>query len=162
MISIILLVLTLAAVLVEAANVRDGTAGNCVGTRSCRPRCLGFRLDRDAAPSHCETKTGIFALTDVNDENTAWNLTETAVLSCEECLTNTATCEGMWRNDLLLELWEHAASASFSTTISLAAPNERFTFCSINPCPKHECALPEQLVSSFALKPLFYTSSRNS
>ena len=127
--------------LAGATSIRNGTADNCVGIRSCRPRCLGFYVDR--FQSTC-TRDGVFA---DQDNAAAWN--STLIQACHsstKCNTTAKDelCSDPWKRDLSVDISEH----SISTIFQLSSSTNRFTFCSISPCPKHECALPEQLVRS--------------
>ena len=125
--------------LVDGGSVRDGTTANCAGTTSCRPRCIGFRLDRTARTNQwCETHDGIFAAH--RSEPVAWKLDE---------ITLSAVCDdsASWKSDLDIVIRERGYAWEFSTELYLSSLKDRFTYCSSYPCPKDECALPEQMVS---------------
>ena len=138
-----LAILTASISFVDGSTVRDGTIGN----RSCRPRCISFRFDRSLAPTLCHSHNGVFVR---NEDSTAWDLNQTSILACSSCLQNT-TCDQQkhgWDADLRIEIIETGYVGSFSTSFELSNDQDRFTFCSIYPCPKDECALPEQMVRS--------------
>lgn len=118
-----------------ADGVRNN-GGNCVGVKSCRPRCVTFRVERTL--QECQAKRGIFAeQTDVNP----WDIKRFGVANCE------ASGEDL-TGDITIRIGEEGHSGSlFSSTMFLAEGEDRFTYCSLYPCPKDECALPEQLVS---------------
>lgn len=117
-----------------AANVRNN-GRNCFGVRSCRPRCLSFRLDWAA---ECDTASGVFAMTS-DDKNTAWDLSRSYVGYCAK--------SQMPVGGVVIRVTESSPDFwSFTFEFVLARADETFTFCSVYPCPKSECALPEQTV----------------
>ena len=132
-------------VLSEARNVRDNNGGNCVGVKSCRPRCITFRIDRDN--QECDSSKGIF--TDESSLN-PWDVSQFEISNCE--ISNTCAnnlCGLDLFGDLTVRIGEFGASGSlyYSSIFVPADGEERFTYCSVYPCPKDECAVPEQMVS---------------
>ena len=127
---------------VHALNIRDGSVGNCVGVKSCRPRCATFRLDRQ---ERCDAVGGIFNL--VSQLN-PWDTKRFRTLNCKP--SNTCVndqCGHDLAGDLTIQIGEQGYSGgTFFTNVELLANDDRFTFCSIYPCTKDECALPEQMV----------------
>lgn len=128
---------------VNALNIRDGNVGNCVGVKSCRPRCVTFRLDRQ---ERCDAVGGIFNL--VSQLN-PWDTKRFRTLNCKP--SNTCVndkCGHDLSGDLTIAIGEQGYSGgTFFTNVELLANDDTFTFCSIYPCTKDECALPEQMVS---------------
>lgn len=128
-----------------AANVREN-GGNCVGVKSCRPRCITFRLERDVLS--CGMSEGIFT---VQEDINPWDTKSFSTKNCE----TTNTCENNlcgldFFGDLTVKVGEegHHGSHFYSTFELPEGGDDRFTFCSVYPCTKEECALPEQMVSS--------------
>jgi len=134
----------------SSSGVRRGNAGNCVGIRSCRPRCASFRLHLD----DCQARQGIFERTTA----TAWQYSQA------ECNSDDADkYAALLRNKnstlvtvkpLRVQVVEKSPYWSFATEFQLEprdsdgddGAGSEFTFCSVYPCPKLECALPEQMV----------------
>lgn len=125
-------------------NVRSGNPGNCIGTKSCRPRCISFSLDWTVVyDDQCFSTDGIFS---PNNQTSAvaWDLSRSGVSKCLQCSQND-TCG--WSSDLTVRVTEQGSHWAMGTDILLRPPEDnRFTFCSIYPCPRIECALPEQMV----------------
>lgn len=129
----------------HAATVRED-GGNCVGVKSCRPRCATFRLERNV--ERCGTSQGIF---NVQEDLNPWDTKRFKTRNCE---TNNS-CENSQcglglAGDLTVRVGEegHTGSFYYSKFDLPAAGDDIFTFCSIYPCTKEECALPEQMVST--------------
>jgi len=54
--------------------------------------------------------------------------------------------------DLTIRVAEEGYTGSYyHTFVDLSEDEDTFTFCSIYPCPKDECALPEQMVCRYHL-----------
>lgn len=128
----------------HARDVRDENGGNCVDVKSCRPRCIAFRLERSV--TDCSTSEGIFS--DESEIN-PWAINQFQALNCEPadtCLND--QCGEDLIGDLTVGIREEGYSgSSYYTSTELYEGEESFTFCSIYPCPKDECAVPEQMVS---------------
>ena len=127
----------------QATTVRHGNGGNCVGVKSCRPRCITFRIDRSQAGHQCQSSSGIFA---DHEESTPWHLHQMNISHCEACLSDPCR-KNPWNANLAIGIVEQGKEWSFATESLLTSDEEQFTFCSVYHCPKHECALPEQIVS---------------
>jgi hypothetical protein len=57
-------------------------------------------------------------------------------------------CDQGLSGELTVRIEEEGHSGSlYFTSISLAEGADKFTYCSIYPCPKDECSVPEQMVS---------------
>jgi hypothetical protein len=133
--------------------VRDANGGNCVGVKSCRPRCVTFRLDRTKL---CNSVGGIFS--GVSSLN-PWDIKAFRTINCADDCIN-AKCGKDLEGDLTIKIREQGYSGGyFSTSVELLEDEETFTYCSIYPCPKDECALPEQMVSG--LIEIFHPSCLN-
>ena len=124
-------------------DVRNNNAGNCIGVKSCRPRCVTLRLDRN---EDCNAVGGIFEL---QSQLNPWDIKRFRTLNCQAtqtCINN--KCNQKLSGDLNISIGEQGYSGGyFYTNVQLPADEDTFTFCSIYPCPKDECALPEQMVS---------------
>lgn len=131
----------------EAANVREN-GGNCDGLKSCRPRCITFRIDRDN--QECDSSEGIFSVESVMNP---WDVPEFKTFNCEPICDNNLCGLDLF-GDLTVRIGEFGESGSqYYSNIFLPGDNEeRFTYCSVYPCPKEECAVPEQMVSA---RPMF-------
>lgn len=129
-----ILLLVLSSALVGGSVVREKNGGNCIGTRSCRPRCMTFRLHRDGNETGCHSRSGIFQAQE-----------QMAVTAWREPKANCSESE-MGNSDVLIRVDEESSHWSLATEIELSSGEEEFTFCSIYPCPKTDCALPEQMV----------------
>lgn len=104
----------------------------------------------------CHTSQGIFHQLKAEEEialanstagtkatRTAWQNLE---ISCSD-LSGIENGLSKESGKLLVEIDEGSAGVwSFTTEIELAPHENEFTFCSIYPCPRTECALPEQMV----------------
>lgn len=133
---------TSTSLLVDDSSVRIGNGGNCIGVKSCRPRCITFSINRTV--TDCQVRTGAF---DDDIRRTTNTLTpwEIKRFRTEHCDNDT-----LLPRKLYIRVGEAGYSGSkFYTIVRLAEDEDMFTFCSIYPCPKDECALPEQLVSFF-------------
>ena len=143
---ILLIVLLIHLVVLNESipNVRVGNSGNCVGTKSCRPRCISFSIHRSIiSDGHCLSMSGIFASTN-KTRNIAWDLKRSGVSSCIECIQED---ECGWFDNLTVRVTEQGSYWTMTTDLLLPIHgDDRFTFCSIYPCSKTECALPEQMV----------------
>ena len=130
-------------VMAQAKDVRDN-GGNCVGVKSCRPRCITFRVDRHT--QDCGVSTGIFQ---VKSNLNPWDINRFKAVNCKS--TNTCIndlCNQDLSGDLTVRIGEEGHSGSlYFTSIFLQEVDDQFTYCSIYPCPKDECAVPEQIVS---------------
>lgn len=120
----------------KASDVRENNGGNCDGTTSCRPRCITFRLDRDE--QQCDSSQGIFS---VQSNLNPWDISEFNTFNCNPGTTDLS-------GDLTIRIGEFGESGSlyYSSIFLPENGDERFTYCSVYPCPKEECAVPEQLV----------------
>jgi hypothetical protein len=131
------------SVAVQAGDVRDN-GGNCVGVKSCRPRCVTFRVDRET--QDCGSRTGIFQ---VQSDLNPWDIKRFRSINCntsDTCINN--LCDQDLSGDLTVRIGEEGHSGSlYFTSIYLAEDDDKFTDCSIYPCPKDECSVPEQMVS---------------
>jgi hypothetical protein len=125
----------------DALAVRDANGGNCVGVKSCRPRCATFRLDRTKL---CNSVGGVFK---IDSSLNPWDIKRFRTLNCASTCINDK-CGQDLVGDLTIKIGEQGYSGGyFFTNVELLADRDVFTFCSIYPCPKDECALPEQMVS---------------
>lgn len=126
------------------ANVREN-GGNCEGVKSCRPRCISVRVERDVLS--CGTSEGIFT---VNEDINPWDIKRFQTTNCkttDTCVNDLCGLE--LDGDLTVRIGEegHSGSSYFYSAFELAeSGDDRFTFCSIYPCTKEECSLPEQMV----------------
>lgn len=138
--------LLLLLLLVLKTSIASSNTGreNCVGTRSCRPRCITFHLHRDGLEvDNCPLRQGVFKANGTTSKSIAWQ--EFNVQCSNE--SSTLSSPGDNGNTLLIKIEEETQSWwSFATEIELLRHEEAFTFCSIYPCPKTECTLPEQMV----------------
>jgi len=128
----------------EAQDVRDNNGGNCDGVKSCRPRCITFRIDRDK--QLCDSSNGIFS---VASNLNPWDVPEFKTSNCDAdntCVDH--SCDMDLNGDLTVRIGEFGASGSlyYSSIFLPDGGDERFTYCSVYPCPKEECAVPEQMV----------------
>ena len=97
---------------VHALNIRDGSVGNCVGVKSCRPRCATFRLDRQ---ERCDAVGGIFNL--VSQLN-PWDTKRFRTLNCKP--SNTCVndqCGHDLAGDLTIQNVNLSSFASNSTFV---------------------------------------------
>ena len=140
-----------AAVLLAAASsttanapVRDINAGNCVGVRSCRPRCISFSLEREDAG--CDATEGVFGSPGADNP---WDLDRFRAFNCQSagtCFND--LCGQPLSQDLTVRVGEEGEVGSYYfTDLFLPIGTDVFTYCSVYPCTKLECALPEQMVS---------------
>lgn len=139
-----LLFFTAALVGAIAASVRENNGGNCIGVRSCRPRCISFKIDRDTTGG-CSRRAGIF---DLHSEINPWDIKRFAAYTCDadDGTCSDENCGESLPEDLAIRIGEEGYAGSYRyTTIHLTKEDDAFTFCSIYPCPKDECALPEQM-----------------
>jgi len=122
-----------------SANVRKN-GGNCIGLKSCRPKCITFQIHREI--KDCLQK-GAFA-----KKNSMWDCDR---FQAENCLQK-ATCRNFQCNKVFPDhLQIRIGEAAFGdertySIIELKKGENYFTYCSLISCPKHVCALPEQLV----------------
>jgi hypothetical protein len=125
-----------AASIPNEASVRDNNGGNCIGVKSCRPRCITFRVDRDE--QDCASSKGIFT---VESNLNPWDVSEFEAFNCDAGITDLS-------QDVTIRIGEFGASGSkyYSSIFLPQDGDERFTYCSVYPCPKDECAVPEQMV----------------
>jgi hypothetical protein len=137
--------LLLSAIPIHAADVRNN-GGNCIGVKSCRPRCVTFQVERDV--QNCASSRGIFA---VEGDINPWDIKQ---FRSRNCISN-GSCENnlcgqSLSGDMTVRIGEegHHGSYFFTNVYLPDGGNDRFTFCSAYPCTKEECALPEQMVSS--------------
>jgi hypothetical protein len=129
----------------EGKSVRDDNGGNCDGVKSCRPRCVTFRIDRET--QQCNSSSGIFS---VASNLNPWNVSKFNTLNCQASSTCVnSLCGTNLSGDLTVRIGEFGASGSsyYSSIYLPEGSDERFTYCSVYPCPKDECAVPEQMVS---------------
>jgi len=139
---------------VNSNIVREGNGGNCVGVKSCRPRCLSFRVVRDGAD--CHSRQGIFQRQQLQLDGaangTAWQETNVVCNSAAGGI-------GEKEPSLLVEVREQSSYWSFATKIELLPGEDDFTFCSIYPCPRRKFSfavardVPE-IVACYSLLPL--------
>lgn len=129
----------------DAMGVRENNGGNCIGTKSCRPRCITFRVDRE--PQQCDSSVGIFS---VESDLNPWDVSQFNTFNCEassSCVND--LCGEDLTQDLTVRIGEFGDSGSqyYSSVYMPKDGDERFTYCSVYPCPNDECAVPEQMVS---------------
>lgn len=131
----------------EAKGVRDGNGGNCDGVKSCRPRCITFRIDRES--QQCDSSSGVFS---VASNLNPWDVSEFNTLNCQASNTCVNSLCGTTdlSGDLTVRIGEFGGSGSlyYSSIYLPEGSDERFTYCSVYSCPKEECAIPEQMVST--------------
>lgn len=125
-----------------AANVREN-GENCEGVKSCRPRCITFAVERDI--SSCGLMDGVFT---VQEDVNPWDTKRFSTANCAPL----GTCEngfcGMeFVGDLTVRVGEagHHGSYYYTTYALQDGGDDRFTHCSMYPCTKEECAVPEQM-----------------
>lgn len=137
--------------LVRGANatssVRLNNGPNCVGVSSCRPRCISFRVDRSV--NTCDVLTGAFlggSQAQSGEEINPWDLNSFRSYNCPAAGTciNERCGEPLPAN-MTLRISEEGYAGRYHSLLSLSENEDSFTFCSIYPCPKDECALPEQM-----------------
>ena len=138
------------AVLAQSA-VRDSNAGNCAGTTSCRPRCLAFRVD--STRTDCNTGTGVFATEGLLNP---WDVGRFRAFNCMPagtCFNDLCGQDlSLIKNNLTIRIGEEGDVGSYHyTKVDLSNGQDTFTHCSIYPCTKQECALPEQMVRTESL-----------
>jgi hypothetical protein len=122
-----------------------GNTGNCVGTKSCRPRCISFQFDRKVTSySQCLAKTGSFAVN--GSYFRAWDLNHSGVTGCMDCKLDGVCHAGVWGGDLNIRVTEANTYWTVGSQIGLAGHLDKFTYCSLNPCPRTEFEMAEQLV----------------
>lgn len=130
------------------ASFRLSNGANCVGVSSCRPRCISFSIDRNA--TDCDTMTGAFVDTSYINP---WDTKDFRTYNCESdgsCMND--QCGQSLPANLTVRIGEEGYRGSYyNTFVDLAAEEDSFTFCSIYPCPKDECTLPEQMVSNISI-----------
>lgn len=127
------------------ADVRNN-GRNCANVRSCRPRCITFRIDRET--QRCDSSEGIFS---VESNLNPWAVSKFETSNCfasDTCAND--SCGDDLTGDLTVRIGEVGASGSlyYSNVFIPEGGDERFTYCSVYPCPKEECAVPEQMVSA--------------
>ena len=127
---------------IDCATVRDGELGNCVGVRSCRPRCITFEIERDR--EECNARTGVF---NVTGDITPWDTNRFESHSCNGTCWS-GKCGQPLPGNLTIRIGEDGYSGSkHYTFVDIDKNKDFFTHCSIYPCPKDECLLPEQMGS---------------
>lgn len=129
---------------ITATSVRDND-GNCEGVKSCRPRCITFRVERDILK--CGSMEGIFT---VQEDINPWDTKRFSTANCNVMATcENSLCGSNLFGDLTVRVGEGGYHGSYYYTVFDLPEGEddRFTFCSMYPCTKEECALPEQMVS---------------
>lgn len=142
--SFLILSLGFPALLVQA-NVREN-GGNCEGVKSCRPRCITVRVERDV--SSCGSSEGIFT---VDEKINPWDIKRFQTTNCVAtgtCIND--SCGLDLFGDLTVRVGEEGHNGGyFYSAFDLPGDgsSDRFTFCSSYPCTKDECSLPEQMVS---------------
>eukprot|EP00546_Thalassionema_frauenfeldii_P019244 CAMPEP_0178900494 /NCGR_PEP_ID=MMETSP0786-20121207/3504_1 /TAXON_ID=186022 /ORGANISM="Thalassionema frauenfeldii, Strain CCMP 1798" /LENGTH=903 /DNA_ID=CAMNT_0020571503 /DNA_START=229 /DNA_END=2940 /DNA_ORIENTATION=- len=140
--AIVPLILFGSAQIILGSDVRQNS-GNCVGVKSCRPRCMTFKIGREIHT--CGTSEGIF---NVQGDVNPWDMKRFTTRNCAQ--TNTCDndlCGEELFGDLTVRVGEQGHRGSyFYTAFDLPKGGlDRFTFCSMYPCTKEECALPEQM-----------------
>uniref|UniRef100_A0A7S2NT06 ZP domain-containing protein n=1 Tax=Leptocylindrus danicus TaxID=163516 RepID=A0A7S2NT06_9STRA len=145
--SSIIAIASLLRIAVSANNVREN-GGNCFGVKSCRPRCITYKVHRENVD--CGAITGGF----LNDG--VWKHDKFKAINCDKggsknkC-TNEKCGEPLPAN-LTIRIGEEFVLADedddhryFYTIVDLPEGEDIFTFCSLYYCDGHECALPEQM-----------------
>jgi len=140
--SIIPVILVGSIQVIQGSDVRRN-GGNCVGVKSCRPRCMTFHIQREI--QSCGSGEGIFT---IQEDINPWDVKRFSTRNCVQ--TNTCEndlCGEELLGDLTLRVGEQGYSGSyFYTSFDLPEGGlDRFTFCSMYPCTKEECSLPEQM-----------------
>jgi hypothetical protein len=70
-------------------------------------------------------------------------------------------CDRDLSGDLTVRIEEEGHSGSlYFTSISLSKDDDKFTYCSIYPCPKDECSVPEQMVGVWLVSTERFSVSR--
>lgn len=151
--SSIIAIASLFCVTISATSVREND-GNCFGIRSCRPRCISYKVHRDNA--NCGSITGGF----LNDD--VWKYDKFKATNCDrggsknKC--KNSKCGEPLPANLTIRVGEEFVIADegddhryFYTIVDLPEGEDSFTFCSLFYCDGYECALPEQMVSIMLL-----------
>ena len=126
------------------SSVRSNNGPNCVGVSSCRPRCISFRVDRTV--DECHTLTGAFRQVQSDQEINPWDLNSFQTFNCPAdgtCINE--KCGDPLPANMTLRISEEGYAGRYHTLLGLSENEDAFTFCSVYPCPKDECALPEQM-----------------
>lgn len=138
------LILALGGSFTTAANVREN-GENCKGVKSCRPRCITFAVERDV--SSCGLMEGVFT---VQEDVNPWDTKRFSATNCAPLGTcENGLCGMELVGDLTVRVGEagHHGSYYYTTYALQDGGDDRFTHCSMYPCTKEECAVPEQMVS---------------
>ena len=126
--------------------------GNCFGVKSCRTRCMAYRIHRSEG-GDCPVASGVFKDEQIwKKKFKALNCKSslTALKGNRQCMNNFCGQSLPWH--LTIQIGEKfrvtpGVKKYFYTTIDLPNGADSFTVCSSYYCLGRECALPEQMVS---------------